>query len=268
MTAAFVAHQEPQDRKRRRVCVVTAGGPHPWIIINALADRFGCVTVILEESEPRGAFLARRARRQGWISVAGQFATMILIRSGKALFARRIARIEASERLETSPRPDQTTIRISSVNSAPFLRTVGEQEPDVILLVGCRIVRPDVLSSLKCPVLNYHAGITPQYRGMNGGYWALATGDRANFGATVHLVDAEVDTGAIVAQVRGEPVRDDNIMTYAYRLAAISREMCVGAVADALAGSLNSRPSAGTTRQWYHPPIWRYLWTGMTKGVW
>ena len=30
---------------------------------------------------------------------------------------------------------------------------------------------------------------------MNGGYWALATGDVGNFGTTVHLVDAGVDTG-------------------------------------------------------------------------
>ena len=58
---------------------------------------------------------------------------------------------------------------------------------------------------MPCPVLNYHAGITPKYRGMNGGYWALATGDAGNFGATVHLVDAGVDTGGVLHQVRGRP---------------------------------------------------------------
>ena len=137
-----------------------------------------------------------------------------------------------------------------------------------MLLVGCRIVKPEILSQIRCPVLNYHAGINPQYRGMNGGYWALASGDAGNFGTTVHLVDAGVDTGGILYQARGKPAPDDNIMTYAHRLAALSRDMCVRAVGDALDGKLTVVPSDGPSRQWYHPTIWQYLWTGLTRGVW
>jgi len=251
-----------------RVCVVTAGGPHPWIIINALVQRFGDVRVIVEDSEPRGAFLARRARLQGWFAVAGQFATMSLIRFGKVLLRQRISRIVTSERLDVEPRSGQPIVSMRSINSADFLHAIAEMQPGVILLAGCRILKPEFLAGIACPVLNYHAGITPQYRGMNGGYWALADRDRANFGATVHLVDAGIDTGAIIAQVRGEPARDDNIMTYAYRLAAMSRQMCVGAVEDALNGRLAPHQPGGASRQWFHPTIWSYLWTGWTKGVW
>ena len=74
----------------------------------------------------------------------------------------------------------------------------------MILLAGCRLLSRATLAALPCPVLNYHAGISPQYRGMNGGYFALATGDATNFGATVHLVDAGVDTGDVLYQVRGK----------------------------------------------------------------
>ena len=260
--------EPPSPQAAARICVVTAGGPYPWIIINALADRFGDVAVIVEEPESRGAFLARRARLQGWFATTGQFATMCLIGVGKRLFRRRITRIISSERLRTEPRAGLPVRKIASVNSGDFLWAIDETRPSVILLAGCRILRPEALAGIPCPVLNYHAGITPRYRGMNGGYWALASGDRANFGATIHLVDAGIDTGAIVAQVRGEPAANDNIMTYAYRLAAMSRQMCISAIEDALDGRLEPHVSGAESRQWFHPTIWSYLRTGFTKGVW
>jgi len=260
--------EKPQQCGTGRVCVVTAGGPHPWCIINALADHFEDVHVIVEDSERRGAFLARRARLQGRFTVAGQFGTMCLIGVGKTLFRRRIARIISSEGLRAEPRAGLPIRKIASVNSGDFLRAIDDIRPSVILLAGCRILRPDALAGITCPVLNYHAGITPRYRGMNSGYWALARGDRANFGATVHLVDAGIDTGAVVAQVRGEPAANDNIMTYPYRLAAMSRRMCVDAIEGALIGRIEPRQPGGESRQWFHPTIWSYLWTGVAKGVW
>jgi methionyl-tRNA formyltransferase len=141
-------------------------------------------------------------------------------------------------------------------------------KPSTILLAGCRLLSRKTLAALPCPVLNYHAGITPKYRGMNGGYWALATGDAQNFGATVHLVDAGVDTGEVLYQLRAKPGPGDNLMLYALRLASLSREICISAVEDALAGRLAPQKPDMPSMQWYHPTIWFYLWTGLTKGVW
>src|SRR5262249_31063780 len=155
---------------------------------------------ILEDPEPRGMFLKRRARKIGWLATAAQFATMVLVRLGKSRFAGRIARIVEENGLEEEPRPEHRVTEIGSINSEAFLKAVERVEPRAILLVGCRIAKPEILAALAVPVLNYHAGITPQYRGMNCGYWALAAGDRGNFGGTVHLVDRGVDTGAILYQ--------------------------------------------------------------------
>ena len=57
-------------------------------------------------------------------------------------------------------------------------------------------------------------------------------------------------------------------MTYAHRLAAESRGICVQAVRDALEGKTAAGTSEGPSRQWYHPTTWGYLWTGVTRGVW
>ena len=251
-----------------RICVITAGGPYPWIIVNALGQKFGPIDVLMEEPEPHSLFLKRRARKIGWFATAGQFATMVLVRLGKKRFAARIERIVAENGLEEEPRPEQTIVDIGSINSSECVQALNRLDPKVVLLVGCRIVKPEILSQIRCPVLNYHAGINPQYRGMNGGYWALASGDAGNFGTTVHLVDAGIDTGGILYQARGKPAPDDNIMTYTHRLAALSRDMCVRALGDALDGRLTVIPNDAPSRQWYHPTIWQYLATGFTRGVW
>jgi folate-dependent phosphoribosylglycinamide formyltransferase PurN len=253
---------------RSGICVVTAGGPYPWIIINALGNEFGPIDVILEEPEPRGMFLKRRARKIGWFATAGQFGTMVLVRLGKKRLAKRIARIVDENGLEEEPKPEHRVTEIGSINSDAFLRAAEHIDPKAILLVGCRIAKPGILSALEVPVLNYHAGITPQYRGMNCGYWALAAGDKENFGGTVHLVDKGVDTGAILYQARGLPAPDDNLMTYTHRIAAISRDICIRGVRDALEGKLRPVVASGPSRQYYHPTAWQYLWTGLTRGVW
>ena len=66
----------------------------------------------------------------------------------------------------------------------------------------------------------------------------------------------------------GKPAPGDNFMTYAFRQAAMSRQICVKAADDVLAGRPAVVPSDLPSKQWYHPTIWGYFWTGLTRGVW
>ncbi|MEP9371586.1 formyl transferase [Mesorhizobium sp. KR1-2] len=257
----------PQPDKKP-IVVVTEGGPHIWAIINAITIALGPVTVILEAPESKAAILKRRARRQGWISVGGQLATMVLTRLGKRFLAPRTQRIVAENGLVTEPQPGQRIVHVPSANSPECLAAIREIRPGVVFLAGCRMLSRDTLAATDCPVLNYHAAINPKYRGMNGAYWALATGDTENFGSTVHLVDEGVDTGAVLYQLHGKPGHGDNITSYALRLAAMSRGMCVRAIEDAQAGRLVPVETGLPSKQWYHPPIWTYLWNGIRRGVW
>lgn len=252
----------------RPIVFVTEGGAHVWAIVNSLTDRFGPISVVLETPYSKRQLLMRRARKLGWISVIGQLGTMVLIRAGKSLVHSGIDRMIAEEKLETRPRTDQKIVSIASADSPELVDVVRKLDPAVVFLAGCRLLSAKTLSQISCPVINYHAGINPKYRGMNGGYWALATDDPDNFGSTVHLVDAGVDTGAVLYQSRGTPGRGDNIASYAMRQAAFSRDICARAVNDALAGSLKPVDTGLPSRQWYHPTLWAYLWTGFRRGVW
>ncbi len=58
-------HMAESDSSLRPIVVVTEGGPHVWAIVNAIADRVGPVSVVLETPESKRRLLLGRARRQG-----------------------------------------------------------------------------------------------------------------------------------------------------------------------------------------------------------
>jgi Formyl transferase len=250
------------------IVAVTAGGPYAWIIFNALAQTFGPITVIEEEPEAKSVFLRRRLRKFGFIETFGQFAMMTATRLGKRLARKRTAQIIADHGLNPEPGPLLRRIAVGSINDAATHQLLAELQPKVLFLAGCRLLSPATLAAAKCPVLNYHAGICPAYRGMNGGYFALAENDRQNFGTTVHLVDPGVDTGGILYHQRMVPAANDSFFTYAMLMAAESRGITVAGVRDALAGTLQPVTVDLPTRQWFHPTLWGYLWTGFRTGVW
>ncbi len=257
------------DVRPGRVVVLTQGGPNPEILVNALKRRFPDLVVIAEKPESKTAMLRQKARRLGWATALGQIATMAVSKFGKPLARRRAEAIIREFGVDAVADPALRRIQVDSANGEAFRHAIAELKPAVLFLVSCRMLKAQTLAAIPCPVLNYHAGINPQYRGQQGGYWARVMRDEANFGATVHLVDAGVDTGGVLHRVRVTPSRGDTMHTYPLLLTAAGTEIAVRAVEDALAGRLQPQPTAGEpSRQWYHPTVWRWLWTGVTRGIW
>lgn len=250
------------------IVIVTAGGRNPDILINALNSAFGNVVVLVEPAESKLTFVKRRARKLGMITSAGQLATMVVSRFGKRFTEKRAAEIIESYHVDHRHDGSLRRIALPSINTPEAIASVKALTPSVVFLVSCRILSASTLSQFTCPVINFHAGINPQYRGLMGGYWARIQRDEANFGTTVHLVDAGIDTGGILYQQRLTPSKDDTLHTYPLLQTAGATGIAVQAVADALDGRLAPQPAIGPSRQWYHPPIWTWIWNGITRGIW
>ena len=251
-----------------RIVVVTAGGENPWIMINALAARFSDITVIEEQPESKAVFLRRRARKLGWPTALGQLATMIASRFGKRFTRRRAEEIFATYKVSGKLDSSIPIKSVASINDADAIKQIRALKPGVIFLISCRLLKAETLAAIPCPVLNFHAGINPTYRGLMGGYWALVNDDAENFGATVHLVDAGVDTGGVLYQSRQRPSQSDTMHTYPLLQTAASTDIAIAAVTDALDGKLRPVDVAGPSRQWFHPPIWAWVWNGLTRRIW
>jgi hypothetical protein len=250
------------------IAIVTAGGMNPQIIINALSARFPNVTVIEEQPEPKSLLLKRRAKKLGWINAGGQLATMIVSRLGKKFAAARQTEILKEFAVSAEQNPHVPVIHVASVNTPDFLDAVRTVSPAVIFTVSCRILSARTLAALPCPVVNFHAGINPAYRGQMGGYWSLVYGDAGNFGATVHLVDAGIDTGETLYEKRVTPSKSDNMLTYPLLLTASCTDIAVKAVDDVLSHRAAPYKPTGPSKMYYNPPIWTWLWNGVSKGIW
>lgn len=250
------------------ILIITAGGSFPWIVINAIIEKFPNTVVLQENPEPKILFVRRKARMQGWLQAIGQFFTMALSKFGKILARKKIANILERANVDMTPNTQVPVVTAPSVNSPECRAKIAELNPQVVMLISCRLLKDKTLDAITCPVLNYHPGITPAYRGMWGGYWARAFGDIDNYGSTIHLVDSGIDTGDIIHQVRTTPSADETIFTDAFTQAIEAREAVVAAIGDAVAGNLVAKPSTGPSRQHYHPPIWSYLWRGLRHRIW
>lgn len=80
-------------------------------------------------------------------------------------------------------------------------RVVGRYEPDLVVCAGfMKILGLPFLAEFGGRILNTHPALLPLYPGAHGVRDALAAGATES-GATIHWVDAGVDTGPIVAQV-------------------------------------------------------------------
>jgi methionyl-tRNA formyltransferase len=89
---------------------------------------------------------------------------------------------------------------------APLLRGL---EPDVVLCWGFGWKLPQkALDVPRMGAVNHHPGLLPRHRGPIPMAWALRDGD-PEFGLTWHRMDAELDTGPILAQTT-VPIEDED----------------------------------------------------------
>lgn len=268
MTASPEPEWQEADPISAPIVVLTAGGPNPALVVNALTRRFADIHVLIEQPESKALIFARRAKRFGRLSTFGQIATMAAARALRRLSARRIADLVTAAGLSIRLARSVRVENIASINGDDCRRRIAEIAPAAVLLVSTRLMSRSTLSAFPCPVLNLHAGINPAYRGQMGGYWALIEGNRADFGATVHLVDAGTDTGTMLYRSHASPARGDFIATYPLLLTISALDITVKAMEDAAMGRLVPQPAAGRSILRFPPPIWTWLWYGLSRGVW
>lgn len=239
------------------------------VVYNAVARQHAIARVLVEEPVSRARLLGRRVRRLGLATVAGQVlfqavAVPVLARRARE----RVREIHVEHALDDTPIPAGAIARVSSMNAPEARALLAELAPRVVLVFGTRILAPATLAAVDARFINLHAGITPMYRGVHGGYWALHDGHPEHFGATVHLVDAGIDTGAILGQVHVTPSPRDDFATYPLLQTAAALPALVDTIGRALAGELAPMPAPeGASRLRTHPTLGAYLRARVARRV-
>lgn len=249
------------------IVLIGREGASTNILFQALADHHP-VHVIHEEPPPTRKLLRWRLKQVGLFRLMGQvlFHVGIALPLGRLSAGRRRAILKQVGALDLPPPPEKVS-RTASVNSPDLLEQLKVLAPSLMVINGTRILTARTLGAIGIPVLNVHAGITPKYRGVHGGYWALVNKDEAHCGVTVHLVDAGIDTGGILHQALIHPSPKDNFTTYPVLQLVAGSKLLVKAVQEVLDGRYQVIKPTTTDRRWYHPTLWGYVWFRLSRKV-
>ncbi len=221
-----------------------------------------------EEPVPQRTVLRRRAARLGLRRVAGQVLFRGLVVPWLKVRGRgRVTEIVRQYELEVTPMDEAH--HVPSMNDEGTRTLLRGLRPAITVVCGTRILDRTTLSALNGPVVNFHAGITPSYRGVHGGYWALVEGRPDLVGSTLHLIDPGIDTGEVVAQVTFPVTPADSFVTYPYLHVAAVLDPLEHLVERALEGQEpRGGPPRGDlpSRLRTHPTLLEYV-RGARRGV-
>lgn len=184
------------------------------------------------------------ASAKAWEGAAGKMRRVVVMASGQgSLLAAIIAGAKSFEVVGVvsdlaCPAIDRATAAGIPTTVVPFDASDREQwnrdlaaavaafEPEVIVSAGfMRILGEPFLGALAhLPIINTHPALLPSFPGAHAVRDALAYGV-AITGTTVHLIDAGVDTGPIIAQTPVPVLYDDSEATLHERIKVVEREL-------------------------------------------
>jgi phosphoribosylglycinamide formyltransferase-1 len=159
-------------------------------------------------------------------------------RDAGALRRARLAGVAALH-LSSVTHPDPAAL------DATIRDALTEARVDTVLLAGyLKKLGPQVLATFAGRILNTHPALLPKFggQGMYGDrvHAAVLAAAEAESGASVHLVDAEYDTGRVLAQCRVPVLPGDTVADLAARVQAREKELVVETLV-----ALAARPPAG-----------------------
>ena len=249
----------------KKIVLFCNEGTSSSIVLTELKSKFNILGIVIDEPLPRLNIIKRRIKRLGLLHVINQllFQTIIvpILRFESLSRAKQILNNITVSNLNNF----DDKILYSNINDAAVLSFVNRLKPDIIVVNGTRIISKKILSQLSIPIINLHVGITPKYRGVHGGYWAIASNDKQNCGVTIHRVDSGIDTGSVLYQKSIEYTSKDNFCTYPLLQTILGAKGLVEVIINE-AKEISSK-NLIDSKLYYHPTFTSYVKSRVLDGV-
>ena len=255
------------ENKKIRIVMLCGNGQSSRIMYHGLAHDVDVECVILENKPSSRIMIQRRMKKLGILKTSGQLLFMVINKLLAKKSQTRIKQLISDYGLNDGYFPNDLIRKVDSINSEEAISMLKRINPDAVVVNGTRIISKNVLSSIAAPFINTHMGITPKYRGVHGGYWALANGDPENCGVTVHLVDQGIDTGGVLYQDIFRAENCDNFNTYPIHQIAKAIPLMKAALNDVNGKRTNIKQGVLPSHLWYHPTLFEYVMHWLQKGV-
>lgn len=252
-----------------KIVLLAGKGESTLFMYNALNEIFPIEKVIIEDKISSKKLIQIRIKKLGFFKVINQLLFQIIISKTLSFVSKkRIKFLKEYYNLSEKAIEEKKLNYVSSVNDSECIAILKELSPDVIIVNGTRIISSKVLESTPALFINTHVGITPQYRGVHGAYWALVKDDKENCGVTIHKVDKGIDTGDLVRQATIKISKEDNFTTYPLHQYGAAVNLMKESLEDFQDDKFKTfKKEIAESNLYYHPSFFTYLYYRIVKGV-
>ncbi len=154
---------------------------------------------------------------------------------------------------------DCSLLVTTDLDSSQVTEFVRALQPDLGVIYGARILKSELFDAPRLGSINLHKRKLPDYRGEGPvGLWELLDG-RKEIGITVHRVEPEPYTGAIVAAAEMPIDAFDTLTSLGLKAALIGDDLLVRAVTAYGGGQVVEKAQEGPSRT-FEAPKPHYLW--------
>jgi len=132
-------------------------------------------------------------------------------------------------------------IQPEKMKAPVFLETLRSWNPDVIVVAAFGRILPQVILDLPPKgCLNVHGSLLPKYRGAAPIQWAVINGEHET-GVTIMVMDAGLDTGAILDQAVVPIAEEDTAGDVAVRMSERGGGLLVSTLTRWMAGTIDAQ---------------------------
>jgi phosphoribosylglycinamide formyltransferase-1 len=246
----------------RRIVVLSDKGPASYYLINRLLADDIMVGVVFEKRPFKSLLnvLKARVKRIGFWGVINQILLGLYTRLiEKPKDMKTVSKIFNDQPTENIIK-DVDKLEVKSINHASVKDFVVSKSPDLVVVNGTTILKAPLIELFPQRIINVHVGITPEYRGTHGGFWALYNGEKEMAGVTVHLIDKGIDSGDILYQEKVTVAPEDTLRGIVLKQQKVGIDLVFKCLEDFNRGKLNSyRKPDSHSKLYYSPGLTHYL---------
>jgi len=130
------------------------------------------------------------------------------------------------------------------INDSHIVNDIINLKPDLLVCYGSSLIESNLLQEFSGRFLNVHLGLSPYYRGSGTNVWPLINNEPDMVGATFMHIDAGIDTGEIIHQIRAEVLIGDSPHFIGNRLIRKMTNTCADVIAKLDFLEPSQQPSA------------------------
>lgn len=141
---------------------------------------------------------------------------------------------------------------VPDIHAVEVLNQVRSLSPDLGLIYGSPIIKPELFEIPRLGTLGIHHGKVPEYRGKKTTFWAIYNGE-SFAGVTIQKVNPGLDTGEVVKQGEVSTARRSYGAIWS-KLEALGFDLYLQAILEVKEGIANYKPQEGTKGKLYTDP--------------